>query len=133
MSMHHYAVYETETGKVVSAGKSTNRRVLVLARKALSDGQSLYVGEIDPKTTYLPGGIPAQKPVEVRIVTPSEVKAFAGRLLSYTDWVVVKALDTGEPADPAIIDKRAAIRAASDVIEAMDPIPVDFTNPKYWP
>lgn len=133
MSMHHYAVYETETGKVVSAGKSTNRRILVLARNSLNEGQSLYVGEIDPKTTFLPGGVPAPKPAEVRIVTALEVKAHAGRLLSYTDWVVVKALDTGEPADPAIIAKRAAIRAASDAIEAMSPIPADFTDQKYWP
>lgn len=133
MSMHHYAIYETETGKVVSAGKSTNRRILVLARNSLSEGQSLYVGEIDPKATFLPGGVPTPKPVEARVVSPSEVKAFAGRLLSYTDWVVVKALDTGEPADPAIIAKRAAIRAASDAIEAMHPIPTDFTDPKYWP
>lgn len=26
-----------------------------------------------------------------------------------------------------------AIRAASDTIEAMDPIPADFTDPAYWP
>lgn len=133
MSMHHYAIYETETGKIVSAGKSSNRRILVLARNTLVDGQSLYVGEIDPKTTFLPDGVPTPKPEEVRIVTALEVKTHAGRLLSYTDWVVVKALDTGEPADPTIIAKRQAIRAASNALEAMDRIPVDFTNPKYWP
>jgi hypothetical protein len=133
MSMHHYAIYEEATGKVVGAGSSTNARVLYLARKNLKPGQALYKGKIDPNTTYLPGGVPTPKPEEVRVVTALEVKAFAGRLLSYTDWVVVKALDTGEPPNPDIIAKRAAIRAASDAIEAMDPIPADFTEPKYWP
>jgi hypothetical protein len=133
MSMHHYAIYETDTGKVLSVGRSSNRRVIVLARKALAEGQSLYVGEIDPNTTFLPGGVPTPKPEEVRVVTPLEVKAHAGRLLSYTDWVVVKALDTGKPADPAILAKRQAIRDASNALEAMDPIPADFIDPKYWP
>lgn len=131
--MHHYAVYETDTGKVVAAGKSTNEAIIELARSNLTPGQSLYVGEIDPNTTFLPGGFPTPKPAEVRVVTPLEVKAHAGRLLSYTDWVVVKALDTGEPADPAILAKRQAIRDASNAIEAMEPIPADFTDPKYWP
>jgi hypothetical protein len=133
MSMHHYAVYETETGKVLSAGKGSNPAIIDLTRGNLADGQSLFEGEIDPNTTYLPGGVPTPKPAEVKVVTPLEVKAMAGRLLSYTDWVVVKALDTGEPADPAITAKRQAIRDASNALEAMSPIPVDFTDPKYWP
>lgn len=37
--------------------------------------------------------------------------------------------DAGE----AIWDQIAAIRAASDVIEAMDPIPPDFQDDSYWP
>lgn len=35
-------------------------------------------------------------------------------------------------AGEAIWEQIAAIRAASDVIEAMTPIPVDFTNDQYW-
>jgi hypothetical protein len=131
--MHHFAIYEAETGNVVSVGRGTNPRVLVLAKKAMKEGQALFKGQIDPKTTYLPGGIPTPKPQEARLVTALEVKAHAGRLLSYTDWVVVRALDTGTPADPEIISKRQAIRDASNALEAMDPIPADFLDPKYWP
>jgi hypothetical protein len=131
--MHHYAIYEADTGKVLGAGKSTNAAIIELTRDRLTAGQALYVGEIDPKTTFLPGGVPTPKPPEIRVVTPLEVKAHAGRLLSYTDWVVVKAIDTGESADPNIIAKRQAIREASDAIESMEPIPADFTDPKYWP
>lgn len=133
MTMHHYAIYETATGKVVGAGKSTSPAIIELTRANLIEGQSLYEGEIDLKTTFLPGGVPTPKPVEVRTVTAAEVKAHAGRLLSYTDWVVVKALDTGEPADPEIVANRQAIRDASNALEAMSPIPADFTDPKYWP
>lgn len=133
MSMHHYAVYETETGKVLSAGKGSNPAIIDLTRENLAGGQSLFEGEIDPATTYLPGGVPAPKPAEVRTVTPQEVKAHAGRLLRYTDWVIVKAFDTGEAADPEIVANRQAIRDASNRLEAISPIPADFTDPKYWP
>lgn len=129
--MPHYAVYEAATGKVLQVGSSTNPGILEMVGKG--EGEAVYEGRINPKTTFLPGGVPTPKPEELPVVTTLEVKAHAGRLLSYTDWVVVKAMDTGEPADPAIIAKRQAIRAASDALEAMSPIPVDFTNPKYWP
>lgn len=33
----------------------------------------------------------------------------------------------------AVWQQIKAIRAASDVIEAMDPLPADFTDPAYWP
>ncbi len=134
MTVYHYAVFDLESGEVKRLGKSTNRRQRVLERQRLSDGEGIYcLGPIDPKTTYLPGGVPTPKPEEVRVVTPQEVKAHAGRILSYTDWVVVRAMDTGEPADPAILAKRQAIRDASDALEAMDPIPADYRDPKYWP
>jgi hypothetical protein len=133
MTIHHYTVYETATGKVLAAGRSTNPAIVALARNGLGEGQSLYEGPIDPKTTYLPGGLPTPKPIEIRVVSPLEVKAHAGRLLSYSDWVVVRAMDTGEAADPAIIATRQAIRDASNALEAMEPIPADFTDPKYWP
>ena len=36
-------------------------------------------------------------------------------------------------AGQAIWDEIKAIRAASNVIEAMDPIPTDYTDDSYWP
>ena len=129
--MPHYAVYEAATGKVLQVGSSTNSAILDMIGKG--EGEAVYQGQIDPKTTYLPGGVPTPKPEEPRLVTALEVKAHAGRLLSYTDWVVVKAVDTGEPPDPTIVAHRQAIRAASNALEAMNPIPINFTDPSYWP
>jgi hypothetical protein len=48
--------------------------------------------------------------------------------------------DTWTPEEQAEVDaidaiwqQIKAIRAASDTIEAMSPIPADFTDPAYWP
>lgn len=65
-------------------------------------------------------------------VTIEEVKAFAGRLLRVTDWMVTRSLE-GTPVPPDVLAYRAAIRAASNEIEAMAPIPQDFKDAKWWP
>lgn len=132
MIMHHYAIYEADTGKVVSAGKSSNPRIIDLARERMADGEALYVGEIDPRTTFLPGGVPTPKPEEVRVVSVQDVKAHAGRLLSYTDWYVTRHAETGAPIPEDVLAYREAVRAMSNEIESMDPIPSDFQDPKYW-
>lgn len=133
MTMHHYAIYETATGKVVGAGKSTNKAIIDLTRKNLAVGQSLYVGEIDPATTFLPGGFPAPKPVEAKIILAAEVKAHAGRLLSYTDWYVTRQQESGTAIPDEVSAYRQAVRERSGEIEAMQPIPADFTDSKHWP
>lgn len=130
--MHHYAVYEAESGTVVAAGKSTNPEIIDLARGGLTEGQALYVGEIDPNTTFLPGGFPASKPVQPAIITAQDVKAHAGRILSYTDWLEIRSI-SGEPMTPEMAEYRQAVRDRSGEIEAMSPIPADFRDPKYWP
>lgn len=45
------------------------------------------------------------------------VKAEAGRMLSETDWYVIRAEETGEPVPQAVRDARAAIRTAANEIE----------------
>lgn len=131
--MHHYAVYEAATGAVLRRGSSTNRRQRVLERRALKPGEAIYcLGPIDPETTYLPGGVPSPKPVQPVIIAPSEVKAHAGRILSYTDWLEIRAI-SGTPMAPEMADYRQAVRDRSGEIEAMDPIPADFRDASYWP
>lgn len=129
---HHYAIYETATGNVVGVGRSTNAAIIDLARERLKVGQALYEGEIDPATAFLPGGMPTPKPAAPVVVTPQEVKAHAGRILSYTDWLEIRAA-SGVQIPPEMIAFRQAVRDRSGEIEVMDPIPTDFRDPKYWP
>src|SRR5690606_31010213 len=121
----HYAVYEADTGKVISAGRSSNPDIIELTRERLATGQALYDGEIDPNAVYLPGGMPTPKPAVPVILTPQEVKAHAGRILSYTGWMELRA-STGQQIPPEMIAYRQAVRDRSGEIEAMEPIPADF-------
>lgn len=130
MTMHHYAIYDAATGAVLRVGKSTNPAILDV--QVLADGEALHVGEINPGATFLPGGIPTAKPAQAIIVTPQEVKAHAGRILSYTDWLELRA-SSGQQIPPEMIAYRQAVRDRSGEIEAMEPIPADFRDPSYWP
>lgn len=131
--MGQFAVYDIETGAVKRLGKSTSPRAVELAQSRLKEGEALYEGEIDPKATYLPGGVPTPKPPEPVVITVAEVKAWAGRCLRYTDWYVTRRADTGEEIPPDVQAYRQAVRDASGTIEAMDPIPEDYRNPALWP
>ena len=130
--LKHFAVYDLENGAVVRVGRSSSERALDLVRSRLQPGQGLYEGEVDPKTQYLPGGLPWPKPETVVVVTPAAVKQWAGRLLSYTDWYVTRQAETGTPIPEDILAYRQAVRASSNELEVMDPIPTDFQEPKYW-
>ena len=132
MTMHHYAIYEAATGKVIAKGGSTDEAIIGLAQAGLLGGQALYVGDIDPNTMFLPGGFPAPLPEASNSVVARDVKAHAGRILSYSDWVDIRSIN-GPAADPEMLAYRQAVRDASNEIEAMDPIPSDFRDPKYWP
>lgn len=129
--MHHFAVYEVATGKVLRTGSGSNPRILNVQK--LAEGEALYVGKIDPATEYLPDGIPAPKPPDVVVVEPAQVKAWAGRILSYTDWYVTRQHEGGPEVPEHILTYRQAVRDRSGEIEAMEPIPADFRDPKYWP
>lgn len=64
-------------------------------------------------------------------ITAGDVKAEARRriLAIAPEWRQLNAIRENETA---IFESIDAIRAASDTIEAMDPIPSDYTADKYW-
>ena len=128
---YHFAIYDAATGVVLRAGRSVNPRISEVQK--LAEGEALYEGVVDPATTYLPGGIPTPKSPAELVVTAIEVKAHAGRLLSYSDWYVMRQQEGGAEAPAEILAYRQAVRDASGTIETMDPIPADFRDPKYWP
>jgi hypothetical protein len=131
--MHHYAVYDLATGAILGAGSSTNERIVDLARKSLKAGQGLYEGRVDPVREYIPNGTPTPRLEPQEVVDAAAVKEWAGRLLRYTDWYVTRQQETGADIPAAVLAYRQAVRDASGAIEAMDPIPADYRDPKYWP
>lgn len=66
-------------------------------------------------------------------VTADAVKAEARRRLAPTDWYVIRKGDTGQDVPETVTAHRAAIRAASAVVEALDPIPTDYAADARWP
>lgn len=131
--VYHFAIYEAETGKVLRVGKSTNRRQRVLERRNLKVGEAIYNGEVDPRTHFLPGGVPTEKPEEIPVITAGQVKAHAAKLLSYSDWYVTRKIETGAAIPARVRAYRRAVRAASNKIDAMKPIPADYRDQKHWP
>lgn len=66
-------------------------------------------------------------------ITAADVKIEAGRRLSGTDWYVIRAAEGGAAVLETVAAYRAAVRAASNEIEAQDPIPADYADDSYWP
>lgn len=130
--MYPFAIYEEQSGKVLRVGRHARPRGLALERRNLNAGEAIYLGEIDPTKTILPGGFPAAKPDEPVTVTADEVKQWAGRILSYTDWLEIRSIN-GAPVPDDIATYRQAVRDRSGEIETMSPIPADFRDPKWWP
>lgn len=131
--IYHFAIYEAETGKVLRVGKSTNRRQRVLERRNLKPGEAIYNGEIDPRAQYLPGGVPADKPEETPVITRKQVGEHMSRILSYSDGYVMRRADTGEAIPADVQAYRTAVREAAKALKAMEPIPADYRDQKYWP
>ncbi len=90
------------------------------------------VPEYDPRTQQL--GVPYYDPVLDIVAYPvvdrvvdlenaraekiQQAKEQANRLLSQTDWYVVRYAETGEPVPAGIASARQAIRARCNAIEA---------------
>lgn len=63
-------------------------------------------------------------------ITVAMVKAEAARRLAQTDWVVLRAMESGKAAPEAILRGRATIRARSNEIEA--DLPPDYKADWRW-
>ena len=68
-------------------------------------------------------------------VSPAAVKAEAQRriLEAVPEWRQRNALAAGQAEAAAAWAPINAIRAASDALEAMDPIPADYAADHHWP
>jgi len=48
----------------------------------------------------------------------AELKSIVGGILGSTDWYIIREADNGQPTPQSVKDDRAALRTASDLIEA---------------
>ena len=126
--MNWYAIYD-ETGKIIRRSKGSERSASI----GLASNERIYWGGINPNTEYLPGGVPTPLPVVEEVVQIEDVKRFMARLLSYTDGYVTRRADTGQELPAGVQAYRDAVRQRAHEIEAMQPIPVDYQDAKYWP
>lgn len=89
--------------------------------------------ECAPGWLYENGAFSPPPRPEPPAATAQDVRAEAAARLRATDWYVVRAADPGDstPVPQAILDYRAAVRAASNAMEA-DP-PSDYADDSRWP
>ncbi len=126
-----FSVYRESDGVVVNSGFASSPSSL--AAQA-GPGELVYVGEALEKGSRILSDrierfVPEEPPVTV-----SMIKDEQGRRLRYTDWYVTRAADPTDarPVPIEIVAEREAIRAAAHRLEAMNPIPQDYREPKYW-
>lgn len=130
MAEFDFTLIRASDGFVVSSGSAGSSAQLQVQADTVPPGHMLVVGEWITPGWYWNGKSfvpPAPDPVTVAMV-----KREAGRRLSYTDWYEIRAL-RGTPIPASIAAERAAILAAADALEAMDPIPTDYRDPRHWP
>lgn len=104
--------------------------ILALVRAELGEGLDVVPEHIDAAAYLILDGHVVDRPPEVRVVLPYQVKAEAERRIIAEfgpPWKQINAIRAG--ADLSGID---LIRDASNRIEAMGPIPLDFKDHKYW-
>jgi hypothetical protein len=129
--MTPFSVYRETDGIVVRNGFAGSPEQLAAQAgegEEVLAGVDLPVGSVvGADQVILPESAPAPD------VTADDVKRHAARLLSYTDWMVMRAAEPdGKPMPEEVIAWRALIRKRSAEIEAMQPIPRDFEQDHYW-
>lgn len=128
-----YGVYEIEIDLLVPAGHARTGRELVLGDGVVIE-RAVYERISD---TQLIAAIKAEAHRRIVELVPewkqrnltaqASILAEKGR----ANWTgqELAAWEAGE----AVWAQVEAIRAASDALEAMDPLPTDYTDDKHWP
>jgi hypothetical protein len=122
-----YSVYDRETGRIL---RYVNYPEEHKALAIQNDGEALFNGHVDATAYMIRNSRKVTRPPDPPApVAAWEVKAEAERriLSRFPLWKQLNMIRAGE--DLSEID---AIRAASNRIERMDPIPLDFRDDKYW-
>jgi len=137
--MSHYGVFHADTGMLLRAFSTTELHQVSV--QSAAPNEVVLPGDYSSGSWRLGAdGWPEQ--IEATpVVTADQVKYVARRRLEATDWMVTRhrdQVDAGQPTSltqaeyEALLAERQAIRAASNTIEQMDPIPEDFWQDHYW-
>lgn len=127
-----WSVYELTSGIVIRSGYSSDHKNAVnQVTNRYKEGFVLEYHE--PHSTRIVGHQRKAHAPKRRSISQDEVKAWAGRLLRYTDWMIVRELEEGIPVPEEVKTYRRAVREACVQIETMQPIPRDFKQLKWWP
>jgi len=125
-----FAVFSTETNRVVRRGTCQWRDL----KSQAGAGEVVWddPGDFDHELKVGVDEVGFVFRSVAAPITARQVKYEAGRRLRATDWMVMRAMEGGKPVPPDVLDQRTAIRAASDRIEQMVPIPPDFAADHHW-
>lgn len=127
-----FSVVDLDTGRILRVGSAPARD---LAAQAKGAREKVVAGLLDTAKRVdleaLAQGklVLTDRPVRIR---PEQVRAEAERriLERYPIWKQMNLIRVGDAAMGAYID---AVRAASNELEAADPIPADFRDDRHWP
>lgn len=126
-----YSRFDASTGRFLGT-RETSSPILTGsfgAGEIVVEGAHTEQHKLDLDT----GHVVKMKKAKARLVDPGEVRRFAGRLLGRTDWQIIRQVETGKPVSEDTAAYRSAVRDRLDVILAMDPIPLDYTDERHWP
>ncbi len=95
-----------------------NPKILDDRPEVKEDGTPLFVQVYDPATKQMVDTTEQVVTKGLKSEWIAQVKGTAGSLLAQSDWKVTRAAEGVKPVDQATLDRRAAIRAYSDSLEA---------------
>lgn len=130
-----FTVFDAESGRILRSGGAQRRD---LAAQALQASEIVMEGDFLPDAFAIEVGEngPAAVPRDPAPPAPSTaaVKAEAARRIEqrYPLWRQLNVMRAGGDELVAMSSDIDALRARSDEMEAMVPIPADFADDRWW-
>lgn len=130
-----YTLYHRGTGEIVSLVDVPPEALHLQMRGRRQRVLAAIEGHYDAQTTRIVGGVPVPHQA-APVIAPWAVNAEAQRRIEsrYPIWRQMNILRSGDAVGIEAMGRFIdAIRAASDVLDAMETVPADYVDDKYWP
>lgn len=127
--MHKFTIYDAATGEVLRNGICSSGEDFALQAE---EGEDILYGEQIERGHRILDGVAIQMPLPPPSILPEDVKRAARERIEarYPIWKQMNALSSGGDLEMTMFIDR--VRDRSNKIEAMVPIPLDFTADHYW-